>query len=419
MPDTNAAIAVLFRLFKAPLANVETYIRQVHCLSPFSALLLMYASLPIAKENVEQPRTLYETYAYMAAFNMPSPEKQRRNGSWHNDPLCTALALYVCARPRNIKKALSKHTVFHSVRVELSMWPEPLRSKAVHVLDTIVRSQSSMEIATIIPLFLEALKPSCASIPQETQDSLQLATVFFWMALTAFDDVMDDGATRYVPAGMSMYRRVIELYETLLPAGMREYFTQIDVANEWELQYCHAVTQDEAIIFTKLPRFAQCKVLAQRAYGHVMGPLAILEILHVPEKQKKYVRSGFEHYLIARQLSDDLHDWESDLRRGQISYVIALLLRHLRIGAGTYRLAGLEGRMHLAFFRVVLRRVSEKMLWHCEQSRVAFVESGLFHEHASLFELIDKKASIARQGIRANDEHMAFAKYYDNRDTIT
>jgi len=413
MSDANAVIAALFRLFKAPLPRVEAFLSHQHDISPLGALFLARTSLKISRSAVSLPRTPRERYAYALLFGESLPDVQLPNGSWHDDPICTLLALAVANATMQCDEIPSRqYEVFRTVESELLTWPKALQPKALHVLEVVSCSKSADEIATITPLFLDALKIPHEAISKETRHQFILATVYSWMALTVFDDIMDDNTAGYVPVGMSMYRRVVELYSTFLPSVKSGYFNEIDAANEWELQHCRFTMKEGCLTVTVLPRFGDCTILAKRAYGHIMAPLVTLDMLGVPKKQSAHVRRGFEHYLIARQLNDDLHDWKADVERGQISYVVATLLRILRVRSGTYSLTELERRLHLALFSSGLRKISEKIVWHCQQSQIAFLKSELLYENAALFHFVHDIESLTRRSLKTHEQQVAFMKRY-------
>ena len=63
-----------------------------------------------------------------------------------------------------------------------------------------------------------------------------------------------------------------------------------------------------------------------------MGPLAELLILNYFIESPDYegAKLFFRHYLIARQLHDDAHDWADDLSHGQINSIGALVLNYFK-----------------------------------------------------------------------------------------
>jgi hypothetical protein len=197
--------------------------------------------------------------------------------------------------------------------------------------------------------------------------------------------------------------------------GVLAYFDEMDMANAWELAHCRFNVEDDQLTLQTLPRFGNCMILARRACGHVIGPLVLLEVAGATAIQKRSIRRGFDHYLIARQLSDDMHDWMSDVRKGHVSYVVASLLRTLRLPPGVYMTSELIERMALQFFDSGLRQICEKMLWHIAQSRMYFAKSTLLRDEAPFFDLMDQLERIAQQGLQAHKDQIAFTRIYEGQ----
>jgi hypothetical protein len=84
-----------------------------------------------------------------------------------------------------------------------------------------------------------------------------------------------------------------------------------------------------------IPDYGDYSQLANKSLGHALGPVAILFALGCGENsaEVKGAMRFFKNYIIARQLNDDAHDWEDDLKRGQINAVGALLLNDAK-GSG-------------------------------------------------------------------------------------
>src|SRR5690606_10064104 len=80
---------------------------------------------------------------------------------------------------------------------------------------------------------------------------------------------------------------------------------------------------------SKLPDYEDYNILALKSLGHVITPLLLLMHLgyKADSKEVKGTIQFFKHFLIARQLNDDAHDWQSDLKKGCINSVCAILLK--------------------------------------------------------------------------------------------
>lgn len=105
----------------------------------------------------------------------------------------------------------------------------------------------------------------------------------------------------------------------------------LDCANAWEVTNCRAKRTGENINIKnfKIPDYGNYEKLAQKSLGHALGPISILFSLGFKSNslEIKSLLDFFKHYLIARQLSDDAHDWERDLLAWQINPAAALILK--------------------------------------------------------------------------------------------
>ena len=79
----------------------------------------------------------------------------------------------------------------------------------------------------------------------------------------------------------------------------------------------------------KPPRYHRIEDLVQRSWGFCLAPTAIMLLagyaLH--SSQVELLQAFIRHYLVAKQLCDDAHDWEDDLANSRVSYVVAGVLR--------------------------------------------------------------------------------------------
>ena len=178
--------------------------------------------------------------------------------------------------------------------------------------------------------FHEAIYRSGIVIPLDIVEQLSLANLYGWMAYDIYDDVLDgDENASSIPCANFFLRALTEIYSTLavqIP-GMAHLFrttmNRIDDANAWEQKYC---------CFPAIPSFGDYHTLADRSIGHAMGPLAELLIAGYSADSVEYknVELFFRHYLIARQIHDDAHDWVEDLLRGRVTSVGTLVLARFK-----------------------------------------------------------------------------------------
>lgn len=167
-----------------------------------------------------------------------------------------------------------------------------------------------------------------------------LAGFYGWMAYDIYDDLQDrEGCPILIPVANFFLRMLIRTCTraaALFPAFMLgEFFNAtldtIDSAGAWEISHCNIPSPGRFLLppMADLPAFGDYSNLANRSIGYAMGPLAELRVAGFDPDSAGYrnIESFFRHYLIARQLNDDAHDWEEDLRRGRINPASALLIK--------------------------------------------------------------------------------------------
>lgn len=193
--------------------------------------------------------------------------------------------------------------------------PQPeLRECCLSLLDRIGGFDESRNVTQAPHRFAEALG---LPIPPEFLDRLALVNLYGWAAYTAYDDVMDGDATGELisPANVFLRRLSDELHR-ILPADAafqswwRSILDRVDAANAWEIARLRQA--DFSIIMDD-------SFLAERSLGHVIAPVAIMIMAGYPLESPETISifNAFRFYLAARQMHDDAHDWEADLKRGQ------------------------------------------------------------------------------------------------------
>ncbi|HSX16516.1 MAG TPA: hypothetical protein VLH86_00240 [Patescibacteria group bacterium] len=368
--------------------------------------------------------------------------KQQADGSWPADAFCldaarqgkvfyhgaptltTAFALealgaYQAQQSRAAKTVPTKTSktyadVIALAKEALGNLDTDLRSQATAMVDHMAEGDVSQEIALLPQLFNESLaKPS--GVPDDVLAKLSLANLFGWMAYTIYDNFLDgEGQPVLLSVANVAMRMSLESFISAAPdpafiTFVRRTFDTIDGANTWETVHCRfTVSPDQRIIIPELPRFGDLSRLAERSYGHMLTPLAILMLAGYPADSKKaaHVKNALHHYLIARQLQDDLHDWEDDFRGGRATAVVAEVLRSARILPGEYDIAELLPRMQRQFWQLVLPLVCTRTERHLALSRKAMQSSRLLQADGPFYALMDRLETMV-QGTRAEQTKAA------------
>ncbi len=279
-----------------------------------------------------------------------------------------------------------------------------LRYATIRHLRAIQKSKHSREITLLPYLFARSLTEP-PSFSDDVLVRLGLANLYGWLAYTIFDDFLDDeGRPQDVPVACAALRQSLHLFEDALPdASFRKYarqtFDHIDAANAWEAAHCRFQVDTQHITIAKLPSYHRSNHLYQRSLGHTLTPLAVLvaQGYSLDEPAVIACKQALQHYLAARQLNDDLHDWEEDVSRGHSSYVVTAILANLHIPLGKQPLKSLVARMRRQFWHHTLLAVCEDADRHIRLARRYLKQSNLLQDENSVTGLLDGlDASVAR-----------------------
>jgi hypothetical protein len=281
-----------------------------------------------------------------------------------------------------------------------------------------IEKTSDEKITTLAYEFHEALYKKGVYISLGVVEPLSLANLFGWMAYDSYDAALDgeDDAAR-IPCANFFLRTLTEIYHSLSArtAGIIPLFkttmNRIDNANAWEQRHCRIFVVGS----NATPSFGDHQTLADRSIGHAMGPLAILLLAGYPAESEEYknVESFFRHYLIARQLHDDAHDWTEDLLRGRVNSVSAIVLNRFKekYFDGSDKIMTALPQLKKIFWEEAIDVGARMIIAHVAAARRAREKSPLvdtdFMESA-----LQRLASGARRAVTERDETLVFLKNY-------
>lgn len=159
-------------------------------------------------------------------------------------------------------------------------------------------------------------------IPKITRPA-SLATFYGWMTYLLQDKMLDgDAGPELIPATNYFQGRLDSIIIKLEKSGVKasqllnKLSQTMDEANYFELHNLR-LGKSTSITLPKIPtRYSGHKLLADKSIGFSFGPTLV----------SKNTKQFFHHYLIARQLNDDAHDWEQDLEQGRLNSVSIMLI---------------------------------------------------------------------------------------------
>lgn len=263
------------------------------------------------------------------------------------------------------------------------------------MLDHMERLQNSREIILLPYLFAQSLmKPPPAHTTLFAR--LGTANLFGWMAYTIYDDFLDDeGNTRQLSVANAALRRSLLAFMHALPehagyqASVLAAFDTIDSANAWELANARFTVSTGRLDITALPDYGSLRVLAERSMGHTLTPLGVLASVGIAptDPSATHITNALAHYIIARQLSDDVHDWQDDIHAGHSTYVITRILQDMNIQPGRHNLKTLMPAMQRYFWHHTLTALCGDMTYHLKLARSHARQSGVLTPKNCITEL--------------------------------
>ncbi|MET0779551.1 MAG: hypothetical protein ABWY71_01820 [Candidatus Saccharimonadales bacterium] len=352
---------------------------------------------------------------------------QQANGSWPAEAFCldpaqgkttyyhgaealtTALAVEALAqyriqsrktrplRSRNASQPGSE-LIVQEAKKSFTHLGRELRRQVYAMIDQIAASDTSQEIVLMPQLFANSFR-SAKPLPTDMLATLSRANLFGWLAYTIYDDFLDEqGSTPLLPVANTALRASLKEFEATLDGYadgwqlVHDTFDLIDSANSWEVAVCRGTVQGDTLTVLQLPRYGKLEKLAERSLGHTLTPVIILLLqgykLDSPEIQG--MQTSLRHYLIARQLLDDMHDWEEDLRRGHLNPIVVELMRATRLEPGDHALSELIPRLRRAFWQWTLSTMCTRTERHIAAARRAALHTKLFIPDSSFVGLLDR-----------------------------
>ena len=291
-------------------------------------------------------------------------------------------------------------------------------------LERIRQNDTDQQIMLLPYFFRESLETTARKkIPDDLVIRLGAANVYGWIAYRIYDDFLDqEGDPLLLPLANHCLRALTTQYRQLLPNEKHYTFflrimDEIDIANVWEQQHCRF---DPTKKFTKpsLPSYKDYVILAKKSLGHAMGPITILLSLGYPLNSPEVtkIRLFFEHYIIARQLNDDAHDWLEDFERGFINPASARILKHQKQSKAP-SIREMTEEMQQIFWHQVIPGLSADILKQLQTARhllhqVAIIEDRTFFE--KILEPLERSAKLAAS---ERKRMLSFLKSYSSKST--
>lgn len=285
-----------------------------------------------------------------------------------------------------------------------------LKKQALVVLEATLKKDKDKQIALLPYFFKVSLGKKGKSVSNNLLVKLGVANICGWIAYTIYDDFLDEeGEPKLLSVANICLRESTTIYNNILSKKTGFYFfvqhiaDRIDSANTWEVANCRFDP-------IKLQDYGDFSRLAERSLGHALGPLAILFSLGFKEKspEVRNLMNFFQHFLTARQLNDDAHDWEKDLKAGQINAVGAQILKRAR----SQRLEIEDSRLQEIFWNEVVVGICQTILKHVQLARKALEKILIIDNLSLLSKLLIPIEASAQKALKEREETLKFLRAY-------
>jgi len=296
--------------------------------------------------------------------------------------------------------------------------PVDLRNAAETMTSQVLTGDPAKQITLLPYLFRKSL--GRAHIRDERVVELGTMSLYGWIAYTIYDDFLDDeGRPPMLPLANVALRELVLAVERD-PAGPEfaglagQVLDQMEAANSWEVNHCRVQEQKELLMVTA-PDFGDLSALANRSMGHALGCVAMAMELGcaADSTEVRALLAFFRHFLIARQLNDEAHDWKEDLQRGQINAVGAVLLSQIERGDD---LEDLYSRMEQRFWERTILDVCDLIEAELAAAQQALTECGLVADRQALGALLRPIERSTREARVQQQQTLDFLRAYGREE---
>ncbi len=356
--------------------------------------------------------------AYSFFFQMKNEENTVYAGS---ETITTALCLeaintYRMARekPESKTEDVRENNIYDAVLARaakrLAQAGPEIASTADQAIASIFAKDTSKQIVLLPYYFARFLKADTKVITEELLVSLGTANLLGWLAYTIYDDFLDGaGQPQLLPLANIALREVSRIFGAILPETnfaeySRKVLDEIEAANHWEVTHYRIEKNSQS---KHPPDFNDLSVLAKKSFGHALGPIAVMYALGRKKKEIEYLEDFFRHYLIARQLNDDTHDWEEDYNRGHVTMVTADLMKRSQ-NASTEKLQEV-------FWHDVIHTVCTRILEECNNARKAHAKIDLKNTEFTEA-LLGPIERSTHKALKEHQETIQFLALYQQKD---
>lgn len=232
------------------------------------------------------------------------------------------------------------------------------------ILNKVKAVDTEGEISNLSVEFYESLKQhyyDLLKISKSKKSEYSLANIYTWITYSIIDSLLDtEYKARLLPIVAMLQRKIVHHY---LRAGVKfelieSLFNEVDSANITELRIRKNIEVDidkDILVIHSMSNNRTKRLASQKSIAHCIGPITIASVVNPSNSYK--IKNALELYCEARQLNDDLHDWEDDLANGEMTYVIYELFKASSIGVGRHQYSDIIEQLKEAYWSETLTKL--------------------------------------------------------------
>lgn len=319
-------------------------------------------------------------------------------------------------------EALVAKKIYNAVESESRHFNDPLRSYLKISGAKIEKADPRYEISLFPYYFAQALKKRPEVFNNTDLIQLGMANVFCWVAYTLYDDFLDgEGVIEYLPVANVAMRKSLHILQSVFAHhNVQELITTLfdvmDQANSWELEKTRFSVTDKKITTHTIPDYGDLAILSNRAAGHIIAPLCMAQAAGFTQQQQQDLRQAFHHYIVARQLNDDLHDWVEDSKNGHCTHIMAQLLKRAHVSEGTYTHSKLKKTLKNYFWLQGFEELVHEATEHTRLAKVYYKKTNKFKINAPFFEFLNSIERSLSQATAEFNEKKQFLEQFIRSD---
>lgn len=272
------------------------------------------------------------------------------------------------------------------------------------ILQKIIDSEN-VDVILMSPLAVAKSIKKTNKIDEKFLIKLGVINALGWMAYTIYDDLIDDDKQiKWLSLANIICRKMDIMFTQLLPdekGFLEEYqkvMNNLEEANYWEMENCRG---EKEII----PDFSKIENLSDRSMGHALTSMAVFYKSQTSKKDKLKLKTFFQYFLAAKQMNDDAHDWESDLKKGQINSAGAELLK-LTSERKNY------DELKLIFWEEVFDKYAKEIMNYCQMAKKTIRQISCLKNYDAFDRMVNKVIKSTQLALDKKKETISFINSY-------